>query len=79
MLLFFQKRSADLTYQLEDALTDFTPDCIARLKRVSTATLTTQLFKRGFRNVFIQGVRPLGTYGVSELDLLAMTLEALEA
>ena len=26
------------------------------LKRVSTATLTTVLFKRGFRNVFIQGV-----------------------
>jgi regulator of RNase E activity RraA len=43
-------------------MTDFSPDCIARLKRVSTATLTTQLFKRGFRNVFIQGVRPLGKY-----------------
>jgi regulator of RNase E activity RraA len=27
------------------------------LKRASTATLTTQLFKRGLRNVFIQGVR----------------------
>jgi len=27
-----------------------------RLKKVSTATLTTVLFKRGFRNVFIQGV-----------------------
>jgi hypothetical protein len=26
------------------------------LSRVSTATLTTQLFKRGFRNVFMQGV-----------------------
>src|ERR1041385_2870469 len=26
------------------------------LKKVSTATLTTVLFKRGFRNVFIQGV-----------------------
>lgn len=30
-----------------------------KLKRVSTATLTTALFKRGFRNVFIQDVRPL--------------------
>ena len=39
---------------------DFTPDCIARLKRTSTATITTQLFKRGLRNCFIQGVRPLG-------------------
>ena len=27
-----------------------------KLKYVSTATLTTVLFKRGFRNVFIQGV-----------------------
>lgn len=34
-----------------------------RLSRVSTATLTTQLFKRGFRNVFLQGVRPLARYG----------------
>src|SRR6266702_1726126 len=30
------------------------------LKATSTATLTTQLFKRGYRNAFIQGVRPLG-------------------
>ena len=29
------------------------------LRRASTATLTTQLFKRGLRNVFIQGVRRL--------------------
>jgi regulator of RNase E activity RraA len=42
-------------------MTDVTPECLARLKRVSTATLTTQLFKRGLRNCFIQGVRPLGT------------------
>ncbi len=44
-------------------MTDFTEACFARLKRVSTATLTTQLFKRGLRNCFIQGVRPLGTLG----------------
>ncbi len=31
----------------------------AALRRVSTATLTTQMLKRGFRNVFIQGVSPL--------------------
>jgi regulator of RNase E activity RraA len=30
-----------------------------RFAAVSTATLTTVLFKRGFRNVFLQGVRPL--------------------
>lgn len=29
------------------------------LKSVSTATLTSLLYKRGFRNVFIQGARPL--------------------
>jgi regulator of RNase E activity RraA len=34
-----------------------------RLRRVSTATLTTQLFKRGLRNLFMQGVRPLGPVG----------------
>ena len=38
-------------------------DTLATLRRVSTATLSTQMFKRGFRNVFLQGVRPLGTYG----------------
>jgi regulator of RNase E activity RraA len=30
-----------------------------RLKQVSTATLCTQLFKRGFRNVFVQGIARL--------------------
>ncbi|MGH7057836.1 MAG: ribonuclease activity regulator RraA [Acetobacteraceae bacterium] len=35
---------------------------IRRLGEVSTATLTTQLFKRGFRNIFMQNVRPLGHY-----------------
>ncbi len=40
------------------------PETLARLKKVSVATLCTQLFKRGFRNVYIQGVarmtRPTG-------------------
>lgn len=31
------------------------PELLEKLKHVSTATLTTSLFKRGFRNVFIQG------------------------
>ena len=39
--------------------TTLTDENRAKLKRVSTATLTTALFKRGFRNVFMQGVRPL--------------------
>ena len=34
-------------------------DTREKLLSVSTATLTTQLFKRGFRNVFIHGLRPL--------------------
>jgi len=34
-------------------------DTIDRLRHISTATLCTQLFKRGFRNVFVQGVKRL--------------------
>ena len=41
---------------------EFSAACLAQMKQVSTATLTTALFKRGFRNVFMQGVRPLGRY-----------------
>jgi hypothetical protein len=36
-----------------------------RLATVSTATLTTVLFKRGFRNTFIQGIRRLDAGGRS--------------
>jgi regulator of RNase E activity RraA len=36
-----------------------------RLLTTSTATLTTQLFRRGFRNAFLQGVRPLAHYAVN--------------
>lgn len=38
---------------------------LARLRRVSTATLTTQLFKRGLRNAFMQGVRLLGRMDIN--------------
>jgi regulator of RNase E activity RraA len=34
-------------------------ETIELLRHVSTATLTTQLFKRGLRNVYLQGVAPL--------------------
>lgn len=37
-------------------------DTLRKLSEVSTATLTTQLFKRGFRNVSMSNVRPLGLY-----------------
>jgi regulator of RNase E activity RraA len=43
-------------------MTGFSEDCLARMRRVTTATLTTQLFKRGLRNRFMRGVRPLGAY-----------------
>jgi regulator of RNase E activity RraA len=33
------------------------PQTMERLRSVSTATLTTQLFKRGFSNLFVQGVK----------------------
>jgi regulator of RNase E activity RraA len=35
-------------------------ETLANLQAASTATLTTQLFRRGIRNAFIQGVQPLG-------------------
>jgi len=34
-------------------------DTIDRLRHVTTATLASQLFKRGFKNVFLRGLRPL--------------------
>ncbi len=34
-------------------------DARAKLAAISTATLTTALFKRGFRNAFLQGPRPV--------------------
>jgi regulator of RNase E activity RraA len=34
-------------------------DVLERLRTISTPTLTTQLFKLGFRNTFLHGVRPL--------------------
>lgn len=35
------------------------PKVLADLARASTATITTQLFQRGFRNIFLNGLRPL--------------------
>jgi regulator of RNase E activity RraA len=39
-------------------MTELHPTTRERLIAVSTATLTTVLFKRGFRNVCLQGLRP---------------------
>jgi len=49
------------------------------LKQVSTATLTTQLFRRGFRNVFMQGVAPLGKLENGNLVGPAFTLRNIPA
>jgi regulator of RNase E activity RraA len=40
-------------------MSELDPKTIARLRVVSVATLCTQLFKRGFRNVYLQGVARL--------------------
>jgi regulator of RNase E activity RraA len=42
-----------------DAMSDLDSATLEALRHVSTATLTTQLFKRGLRNTFMQGVAPL--------------------
>ena len=39
--------------------TTYSPEALAKLATASTATLTSLLYKRGFRNVFIQGAKPL--------------------
>ncbi|MEX3638519.1 ribonuclease activity regulator RraA [Paraburkholderia sp. BR14320] len=44
------------------------------LRHVSTATLTTQLFKRGLRNTFMQGVAPLAPHRGANLVGPAFTL-----
>ena len=49
-----------------------------RLRHVSTATLTTQLFKRGLRNTFVQGVRRL-TPGAPPMVGPAFTLRYIPA
>lgn len=41
--------------------TPVSAETLATLKTIATSTLTTLLFKRGLRNVFIQGARPLKT------------------
>jgi regulator of RNase E activity RraA len=51
------------------------------LRHVSTATLTTQLFKRGLRNTFLQGVAPLVKPGKDAPNMVgpAFTLRSIPA
>ncbi|MBI2216490.1 MAG: ribonuclease activity regulator RraA [Candidatus Rokubacteria bacterium] len=44
---------------MSPAIPPLAEETVARLREVSTATLTTLLFKLGFRNTFLPGVRPL--------------------
>jgi regulator of RNase E activity RraA len=41
------------------SLSPIAPDVLDTLRRASTATITTQLFKCGLRNVFLNGLTPL--------------------
>jgi len=54
-------------------------DTIKRLREASTATLCTQLFKRGFRNVYIQGIRRLTTPSGGNLVGPAFTVRNIPA
>jgi len=40
-------------------LSPIAPEVLDTLRRASTATITTQLFQRGFRNLFLNGIAPL--------------------
>jgi regulator of RNase E activity RraA len=53
---------------------DIDPITLEQLRRVSTATLCTQLFKRGLRNVFLQGVARLTHPSVGNLVGPAYTM-----
>src|SRR3990172_7188805 len=54
------------------------PETRDKLKAVSTATLTTALFKRGLRNQFIQDVHPLNP-GAAPMVGEAFTLRYMPA
>jgi len=55
------------------------PTTIDALRHVSTATLCTQLFKRGFRNVYLQGISRLTTPSGGNLVGPAFTMRSIPA
>ena len=59
--------------------TSLDPATLTRLRKVSVATLCTQMFKRGFRNVFIQGIRRLTTPSGGNLVGPAFTMRNIPA
>jgi regulator of RNase E activity RraA len=60
-------------------VTQIDDEVYTTLEWVSTATLTTQLFKRGFRNVFMQGVAAIGKLKNVNLVGPAFTLRNIPA
>lgn len=54
-------------------------ETVKLLKNVSTATLTTQLFRRGFRNLFMQRVAPLSKPNGENMVGPAFTLRNIPA
>jgi regulator of RNase E activity RraA len=59
-------------------VTRLSPETRAKLKTVSTATICTALYKRGFRNQFIQDVHPLNPTGAPRVGE-AFTLRYIPA
>ena len=57
---------------------ELSPEAIEALRHASTATLSTQLLRRGFRNTFIRGLVPtrpgLRLVGYAFTIVLVMTL-----
>ena len=58
-------------------MSELKPTTIENLKHVGCATLCTQLYKRGFRNVYIQGVRRLTTPSGGNLVGPAFTMRSI--
>lgn len=58
---------------------DLNPQTLDLLRKVSVATLCTQLFKRGFRNVFIQGIGRLTDPSCGNLVGPAYTMRNIPA
>jgi regulator of RNase E activity RraA len=58
---------------------ELSPKTKERLRKVSTATLCTALFKRGFRNVYIQGIKLLSKPTTGNLVGPAFTMRSIPA
>ena len=56
---------------------ELNPKTLEYLRHVSTATLCTQLYKRGFRNVYIQGISRLTTPSGGNLVGPAFTMRSI--